>query len=129
MMRKAIFLAAVAVALGTAWAQTPSDAFFERVHAACVTETSRRDTHTADQAAVDRYCRCTIGVFRDEFTPAQFDVFGRYGIAQTSSEPAPTEQEMQSQETDDFRQRHVSSRARIRAECNSILWPDGSRSG
>jgi CDP-diacylglycerol pyrophosphatase len=123
-MRKALFLAAVAITIGTAWAQqTPSDEFFERVHTACVTETSRRDTHTADQPTVAAYCRCTMGVARDEFTPTQFDIFGRYGIAQTSSEPLPSEAEMLSLETEDFSQRTGVLRTRIGAECNSIIWP------
>lgn len=124
-MRKALLLAAVAVTLGTAWAQqAPSDEFYERVHTACVTETSRRDTHTADQPTVAAYCRCTMSVARDEFTPAQFDIFGRYGIAQTSSEPLPSEAEMLSLETEDFSQRADVLRTRIAAECNAILRPE-----
>lgn len=104
----------------------PRDAsgdFYERVQTACVTETSRRDTHTADQPTVVRYCRCTQGIARDEFTPAEFDVFGRYGIAQTSDEPAPAQEEMRALETPEFAERVRTLQTRVAAECNSILWP------
>jgi hypothetical protein len=126
-MRRLIVLAAAAAALGSAQAEeqvAPTAEFTERVRGACIIETARRDTHTADHATVVRYCQCTMGAAHDGFTPPQFDVFGRYGLSRTSDEPAPTEEEMRALETPDFTQRVQMFQTRIARECNSILWPE-----
>lgn len=121
-MRAVVLLALAFAAIGAAQAQQPAPAFYDQVVNACIIETSRRNTHTADQPTVAAYCQCTMSAAREEFTPAQFEMLGRYGISRTSNAPAPTIEEQRALEGADFTARAQALQARVTRDCNPVLF-------
>lgn len=114
--------AAFCAAFGAAQAQEgASPDFFAQVVSACEQQTAQRTATRPDPATLRTYCECAMGIAREEFTPAEFEMFGRFGIARSTGQPGPTEQELRAFDSPAFAQRSAAMNARLQPECTARL--------